>query len=106
MHITRRDALAFGLGAATSGVGLMPAYLGSRLALRRGGPWLPTNIALEWIDPTRPETVVGAPYRVASPNPALASYSRATVTKRLYPGMGHLVNDDEIAFARAMMDLL
>lgn len=28
----------------------------------------------------------------------------AEVTKRLYPGMGHLVNDDEIAFARAMLD--
>ena len=28
----------------------------------------------------------------------------ATVTKRLYPGMGHLINDDEIAFARDVMD--
>lgn len=28
----------------------------------------------------------------------------ADVTKRLYPGMGHLVNDDEIAVARAVMD--
>lgn len=28
----------------------------------------------------------------------------AEVTKRLYPGMGHLVNDDEIAFARAILD--
>lgn len=28
----------------------------------------------------------------------------AQVTKRLYAGMGHLVNDDEIAFARTMMD--
>jgi hypothetical protein len=26
------------------------------------------------------------------------------VTKRLYAGMGHLINDDEIAFARTMMD--
>lgn len=30
----------------------------------------------------------------------------AEVTKRLYPDMGHVVNDDEIAFARAMMDSL
>lgn len=28
----------------------------------------------------------------------------ATVTKRLYQGMGHLINDDEIAFARDVMD--
>jgi predicted esterase len=30
----------------------------------------------------------------------------ATVTSRLYPGMGHLVNEDEIAAARAIMDQL
>ena len=28
----------------------------------------------------------------------------AQVTKRIYPGMGHLVNDDEIAVAQTMMD--
>lgn len=28
----------------------------------------------------------------------------ATVTKKIYPGMGHLVNDDEIADARALLD--
>ena len=28
----------------------------------------------------------------------------ASVTKRLYAGMGHLVNEDEIEFAREMMD--
>lgn len=28
----------------------------------------------------------------------------AQVVKRVYPGMGHLVNDDEIAFTRALMD--
>ncbi len=27
----------------------------------------------------------------------------AAVTKRIYPGMGHLVNDDEIEFTRALM---
>jgi predicted esterase len=27
----------------------------------------------------------------------------ATVTERIYPGMGHLVNDDEIAFTRDLM---
>jgi len=27
----------------------------------------------------------------------------AAVTKRIYPGMGHLVNDDEIEFARALL---
>ena len=28
----------------------------------------------------------------------------ANVTLRIYPGMGHLVNDDEIAFARELLD--
>ena len=28
----------------------------------------------------------------------------ASVTRRLYPGMGHLVNDNEIAFAQSVMD--
>lgn len=28
----------------------------------------------------------------------------ADVTKRIYPGMGHVVNDDEIAFARTVLD--
>jgi predicted esterase len=30
----------------------------------------------------------------------------AAVTERIYPGMGHLVNDDEIAFARALLGTL
>jgi predicted esterase len=28
----------------------------------------------------------------------------AVVTERIYPGMGHLVNDDEVTFGRALMD--
>ncbi len=28
----------------------------------------------------------------------------ATVTEQIYPGMGHLVNDEEIAFTRALLD--
>jgi hypothetical protein len=28
----------------------------------------------------------------------------ADVTLRLYPGMGHLINDDEIGAAREIMD--
>ena len=28
----------------------------------------------------------------------------AQVTKRIYPGMGHTVSDDEIASARSLMD--
>jgi predicted esterase len=28
----------------------------------------------------------------------------ATVTKRIYPGMAHIVNDDEIAFAQQILD--
>ena len=30
----------------------------------------------------------------------------ADVTKRIYPGMGHLVNQDEIVFTRALMDTI
>ena len=30
----------------------------------------------------------------------------AEVTKRIYPGMGHLVNQDEIAFTQALMDTI
>ena len=30
----------------------------------------------------------------------------ADVTERIYPGMGHVVNDDEIAFAQTLMDRL
>lgn len=28
----------------------------------------------------------------------------ATVTRRFYPGMGHLVNDDEVSFVRGVLD--
>jgi len=34
---------------------------------------------------------------------ALFTRMGATVTERIYPGMGHLVNDDEIAFTRTLM---
>jgi predicted esterase len=30
----------------------------------------------------------------------------AEVTKRIYPGMGHLVNDDEIAWAQGLLDAI
>jgi predicted esterase len=35
---------------------------------------------------------------------ALFTRLGAQVTRRIYPGMGHLVNDDEIAFARGLLD--
>ena len=35
---------------------------------------------------------------------AVFSRMGATVTERIYPGMGHLVNDDEIAITRNLMD--
>lgn len=34
----------------------------------------------------------------------LFSRMGAGVTKRIYPGMGHLVNDDEIAYAQGLLD--
>lgn len=30
----------------------------------------------------------------------------ASVTKRIYPGMGHTINEDELAFVRTMLDAL
>ena len=35
----------------------------------------------------------------------LFSHMGADVTKRIYPGMGHVVNDDEIAYAERLIDL-
>ena len=35
---------------------------------------------------------------------ALCERMGANVTTKIYPGMGHLVNDDEIALARALLD--
>lgn len=35
---------------------------------------------------------------------AVFSRMGAAVTRRLYPGMGHLVNDDEITFVRGVLD--
>ena len=35
---------------------------------------------------------------------ALFTRMGADVTKRIYPGMGHLVNDDEIAYAQRLLD--
>lgn len=39
-------------------------------------------------------------------NESAALYARmgATVTRRIYPGMGHLVNDDEILWAQDLLD--
>lgn len=35
---------------------------------------------------------------------ALFTRMGATVTTRIYPGMGHVVNDDEIACAQSVLD--
>jgi phospholipase/carboxylesterase len=37
---------------------------------------------------------------------ALFERMQADVTTRIYPGMGHLVNDDEIAFTRVLLEQL
>jgi predicted esterase len=37
---------------------------------------------------------------------ALCERMGAKVTVKIYPGMGHLVNDDEIAHARAILDAI
>jgi predicted esterase len=37
---------------------------------------------------------------------AVFSRMGATVIERIYPGMGHLVNDDEIAFTRGVLDAI
>ncbi len=36
----------------------------------------------------------------------LCTRMEAAVTKRIYPGMGHLINDDEIAWAQGLLDSL
>ena len=36
----------------------------------------------------------------------VCSKMHAQVTTKIYPGMGHLINDDEIAHAQALLDLL
>jgi predicted esterase len=51
------------------------------------------------VDPHVPET------RVRESAAVFASMG-ATVTTRIYPGMGHLVNDDEAAFARDLLSAL
>jgi predicted esterase len=35
---------------------------------------------------------------------ALCRRMGAKVTTKIYPGMGHLINDDEIAHAQALLD--
>ena len=35
---------------------------------------------------------------------AVFSRMHATVTERIYPGMGHTINDDEIAHAQKILD--
>ncbi len=44
----------------------------------------------------------------ASVQESAAHFARlgADVTKRIYPGMGHLVSDDEVAFARSLLDAI
>ncbi|MEO7156862.1 MAG: dienelactone hydrolase family protein [Vicinamibacterales bacterium] len=37
---------------------------------------------------------------------AICARMGATVTTKIYPGMGHLVNDDELAHARTLLDSL
>jgi phospholipase/carboxylesterase len=37
---------------------------------------------------------------------AVFAHHGASVTRRLYPGMGHLVNDDEVAFVQHVIDAM
>lgn len=57
----------------------------------------PVFLGCSDVDPHIPEE------RVDETETAFAAVG-ATVTKRIYPGMGHLVNDDEIAFTRELLD--
>jgi phospholipase/carboxylesterase len=100
-----RNASRFGGFVAFSGGAIGPP--GTRwndTHLRQGyggqaGPFAgtPMFFGCSDIDPHIPEERVNE-------TAALCARMGATVTKKIYPGMGHLVNDDEIAHARALLD--
>jgi len=56
----------------------------------------PVFLGCSDVDAHVPRTRIGA-------SAAVFTRMGAEVTERIYPGMGHLVNDDEIAFTRTLL---
>jgi len=90
-----RHASRFGGVVAFSGGAIGPP--GTRWDYPGSFDGTPVFLGCSDRDPHIPET------RVAETAQVFARMG-GDVTKRIYPGMGHLVNDDEIAFARALLD--
>ena len=96
-----RNASRFGAFAAFSGGAIGPpgTKWGVGSAELGGFDGTPIFFGCSDVDPHIPE-----PRVIESAE--LCERMGATVTRRIYPGMGHLVNDDEIAHARRLLDAL
>jgi predicted esterase len=92
-----RNAERFGGFAAFSGGAIGP--LGTQWNESRRFDGTPIFFGCSDVDPHIP-----LPRVIESAE--ICGRMKATVTRRIYPGMGHLVNDDEIASARALLDSL
>jgi len=92
-----RNASRFGAFVALSGGAIGPAGTKWDESGRFDGT--PFFFGCSDVDPHIPE-----PRVIESAE--LCERMGATVTRRIYPGMGHLVNDDEIAWARALLESL
>ena len=90
-----RNAAAFGGLVAFSGGAIGPPGT----AWEESGNFhgMPVFFGCSDVDAHVPETRVRE-------SAAVCERMGATVTTKIYPGMGHLVNDDEIAHARALLD--
>jgi len=101
-----RNASRFGGCVAFSGGAIGPpgtkwATAGAEIADKSLGNFdgTPIFFGCSNVDPHIPE-------RRVIESAELCERMGATVTRRIYPGMGHLVNDDEIAWARALLESL
>ena len=92
-----RNASRFGAFVAFSGGAIGPAGTKWDESGRFDGT--PFFFGCSNVDPHIPE-----PRVIESAE--LCERMGAKVTRRIYPGMGHLVNDDEIAWARALLETL
>jgi predicted esterase len=92
-----RNASRFGGFIAFSGGAIGPA--GTVWDTSKKFDGTPMFFGCSNIDAHIPETRVNE-------SAAMCERMGAAVTKKIYPGMGHLVNDDEIAHARALLNSL
>lgn len=97
-----RNASRFGGLIAFSGGAIGPQIAPSSRATQRSDGadlfnGMPAFFGCSDVDAHVPETRVRE-------SAALLTQMGAKVTTNIYPGMGHLINDDEIAHARALLD--